>query len=41
MYEVWDGNRIVYISNRYSKALGFWFRASRYAEIHYNEELNI
>lgn len=41
MYEVWDGGRIVYISNSYDKAFDFWFKASCYAEIHYNPELNI
>lgn len=24
MYEVWDGDRIVYISNKYDNALKYW-----------------
>ena len=24
MYEVWDEDRIIYISNNYSRALDFW-----------------
>lgn len=35
MYEVWDRDRIVYISNNYSKALDFWLEYKGKSQLGY------